>query len=748
MPKTSLRLSLNADTFPFLYRDAPRTVVVPGLDPNIRSPYYYGAPDNRDWGIPQMIFCENVLPISHGYLAAHVNQLAGIGLAVQAPLPNVPAGIGTLLYQDLANAASGNLVNYVSGASYAQQGFQLTKTAVTTAWDCSAYGLNAIVNKAFVSGSPGQTNVNMMLSLIATDPSPVGAVLTAPYSLEVTSTGTIHIFEGGVDLGVFGTGYVTGDSFVISYDGVHVKYIQASFGILRIVSVAANQVLFGLWSIFNTGGIWNSMKYNVTMPFDRIITLRDSKENTAYFSPAGGASAFLDPSSVGSTWVLQNPYTSNAEAVTSSTVNGVTFILYARERLLNYTAGSGVPTITDVTTSLVLPSGTVFSQIRGMGTASNYNLIWTDITILWSSPSDPLNFNNVLNNGSGLQIPQDVRGQIVAILPCAGGAIVYTRHNAVAMQFTNNAAAPFIFRGIANAGGIADPSQVASLGSDLYHYTYGSGGLQKVSLQQAVAVFPEVTDFLTSGWYETYDYVNHKVNSVQLGSYLSTKLTYIGDRYLVISYGQSAGIFNYALVYDTASLRWGKIKFDHLDCFEYRPPNYKLQGIQITNWPGTVQQFGNMNYAEVYGNSAVYQNIAGVGVTENTFSPNKNLISFLQPDGTLYNVVCDYLGTNSTSVVIIGKIQHNRQKLTTLHQIEIETFDFSSVVPAVYTIMSMDGLNISEIRPYGAWGDYAADPLYKNWLGDAVAKTHQIVLEGSFQLTTMVIQVADHGRAV
>ena len=61
------KLSLNAATFPLLSSNASRSVCIPQLDGPARTPRtFMGSDDNIDYNIPQIIYCENVLPTRQG----------------------------------------------------------------------------------------------------------------------------------------------------------------------------------------------------------------------------------------------------------------------------------------------------------------------------------------------------------------------------------------------------------------------------------------------------------------------------------------------------------------------------------------------------------------------------------------------------------------------------------------------------------------------------------------------------------
>ena len=73
MAKQRFAAALNAANFPFVSSFQQRTVVQPGADNAVRSggaTGFYGTIESADWGIPQLLYCENVLPTAEGYTTA------------------------------------------------------------------------------------------------------------------------------------------------------------------------------------------------------------------------------------------------------------------------------------------------------------------------------------------------------------------------------------------------------------------------------------------------------------------------------------------------------------------------------------------------------------------------------------------------------------------------------------------------------------------------------------------------------
>jgi hypothetical protein len=542
MSKDILRIALNAERFPFLFRDAQRAAVLPGLDMNLRNASYPGMAENIDWSVPQLLYCENVMPIARGLVST---QLAH----------------------------------------------------------------------------------------------------------------TIDAFAPPV------------------------------------------------------------------VDFDQAITVRDANENNTLMVPAGGKNYLLDINT--GDWSSVLPFSATGKLITRAYVQGRSFVFYEKEALFEW---NGL-TLINRTSSLVLPAGVTITDIRGIGGASNYLLLFDDIQIFWSSPSDALNFDRALNNGSGFQIPQDLRGRISAILPVSGGAIIYTIRNAVAAVFTNNAAAPFAFRGISNSGGIASYEQVAYDADEKIQYVWGSGGLQKVALQNAEEVFPEVADFLTSGVYESFNDATNLVEQTELGSYLSVKLTFVSQRFLVISYGASVNVYTFALIFDTSLQRWGKIRVDHVDAFTYPYPNI----------------LGDLTYAQLQTDiSGLTGSIASLGIGILSISPPRKSIGFLKKDGSIDVLAIDYRVRDATGTALIGQIQHNRNKMTTLHAVEVEGLDDRAIAPYVYDIISLNGKDIYEVRELTA---YEVSASYRKYLGSGVGKNHCILFKGTFQMTGLLTEISKHGNS-
>jgi hypothetical protein len=70
MAQEVFKALLNAAVFPFASRFAHQSVLIPALDQNVKTPQaFYGEVSSADFGVPQLIYAENVMPAGEGLIA-------------------------------------------------------------------------------------------------------------------------------------------------------------------------------------------------------------------------------------------------------------------------------------------------------------------------------------------------------------------------------------------------------------------------------------------------------------------------------------------------------------------------------------------------------------------------------------------------------------------------------------------------------------------------------------------------------
>lgn len=461
--------------------------------------------------------------------------------------------------------------------------------------------------------------------------------------------------------------------------------------------------------------------------FDQVITLRDSDENNFLFCPAGGAN-YIYRGNTGA-WVSTNPISAAGKQVSRAYVNGRTFICYEGLGIYEYDTG------TNTFNKLTL-TGLADSDVSGIGSSSNYLIAFGGLTIYWSSLINPLDFTPSLLTGAGFAIPQDVKANITTVIGTAGGFIIYTAKNAVAAVYTNNIRAPFSFKEVNNAGGITSYEQVTSDQSAGPQFAWTTGGLQKITTQGSTSLSAEVNDFLAGGLYEYWDPVSKQIIPQRGGgTEFSVKVTYIGSRFLIISYSvDNSSTYQYALVFDVILERWGKLRFDHSDCFSYPYPNV----------------FGDLTYGDLSGTT--YEQLGDVtyeGLSEGLYSdpPSKKTVAFLRGDGSVHLLLMAFDKPEAQQgVAILGKFQLLRARMLTLQTLDIEGAHSNpdSIQPplSAHLLTSIDGKNLSWVDPMVL---LKSTPGLQRFARRRTGLNVSIALEGTFVLTTYMLEVTADG---
>lgn len=412
---------------------------------------------------------------------------------------------------------------------------------------------------------------------------------------------------------------------------------------------------FYMHNVVPTGQGYQSIGYDnrlVGIPaatdFDTCLSLSYTAPNNAkvLFSPSSGKNYIYD-GSVGA-WASISPITGTVGAttlVTVAEVSGTTYIYYE---------GIGCFTYDTATKTMVaVPlTGLVAASIKGIVAANGYLIAFSDTDVAWSSTSNPTDFVPSLITGAGGGSVQFTNGIINFCLPISGGFMLYCEKNTVSATYTGNVRFPYIFADVIASGGCDSPEKVSWQSNLSVHYAYTTSGVQELSKASASgASYPEITDFLSQQLFEDFDEVTLALTVEYLSSQLNVKVTAVGDRFIVFSYGKDvdAPDYSHAIVLDAALKRWGKLKITHRKCFEWQTPN----------------AYGDISYDDLAAFSyddlafTTYDDLAfGINVPER---PKKDL-AFMQGDGKVVTVNFDFGGATANGVLMLGKFQFQRNK--------------------------------------------------------------------------------------
>lgn len=431
--------------------------------------------------------------------------------------------------------------------------------------------------------------------------------------------------------------------------------------------------------------------------FSNVFYLLDILDNRVLFSHHDDGRNFVLLAGT-TTWLeTTNLPATVGSMVTTATLQGQTYIYF-------YGVGCYMYNVATNTLVPIVLTGITLNTTRGITNSSGYMIVWSANSIAWSSTvpralsTDPIDFVPSLITGAGGGQVESARGSITLCVTHYLGVIIYTEDNAVAAVFSGNATYPFNFRVIVGAGGIADQTLISAEAAGGNHYAYTTVGLQLVGISQATAVYPEVTDFISARYFEDFNENSNLIESTYLNNPMVKRLNFIADRYLAISYGVQS--LTHTLVYDIRYKRLGKLKTPHVYCFEFK---YRVSEL---------------------GDTA------------------RRSIGFIDFNGAIKSVNFTLSDVTRNGVIILGKFQLTRARLTTLDEVTFESVfprDFATAGTFnVYDCISLDGKNL--LAPVlGYVSQAAGGTVTYSFRGTGI--NHSLICVGAFELQTFVLKL-------
>lgn len=503
----------------------------------------------------------------------------------------------------------------------------------------------------------------------------------------------------------------------------------------------------------------------VNTDFDQAFYIREGDENQILFSPAQGQNyrylaGVWDDDPLAAKWAGEVPALYLADAstntpqtaeVTRAYVDGRTFLCYSRIALSQNADGSTVDKEGSIyhwnsgtaqfdreqpgdASGLIRNLDVDIGQIDLIASSNGYLIVVSELTVFWA-PFNGTAFDfeiyaNGAVTGAGNQIPEDVKGPIKAVVPVSGGFIIFTDKNAVGASYnSSNFASPWIFKEIPNAGGVQSYEQISVEGTLGAITAYTSGGLQKISLNNAENIHPDATDFLGGRLIERYNFGNQTLTKATATTEFFTKLTYVNSRFLLISYGTYPGVFSFALLYDAALQRWGKLRIVHRDCFTY-------QG-SIETVPLTYGMLGDVSYEEYP------ETYANATVTSSGITFPRQAVAFLLKTGEVKLAILDYRYKDETddsqACIILGRLQLSRAREMTIQTVEVEGLQAGGncfLAPSINgrTLESAVSLYLrQQVEDFAEFGELVA------------AKNFNLIIEGDFNLSSVLFEAQPDG---
>jgi hypothetical protein len=395
------------------------------------------------------------------------------------------------------------------------------------------------------------------------------------------------------------------------------------------------------------------------------------------------------------TWIqvpATTPVTGGAgfdyNSVTTGTVNGVTYVAYSNIAVFTY---NEVTNSLDQATLLGLNA----SEVIGVTSSSGYLIAYTDEALAWSSTILPTDFIPSQVTGAGGGNVADIQGDILFCTSNSLGILIYSVANVVAGTYSGNVQYPFKLREVANSKGGISLDLTAHEANSPQQFLFSKAGLQSLTAQAASTLLPEVTDFLAGRRFEDFNEVTkqYEITDLAAGATMLKKVKYVASRYLVVSYGVTS--FTHALVWDTSLQKAGKLRVDHTDVFEY------------------------------------------IGAQSEV---SKESMAFLLPTGEVK--VLDFSVTSeSTGVLILGKVQYSFTRLVNLLGVEVENVQQASDLETTAQI-SLDGKNFTNVE-----GTLSLEaPELREFKFKNIGKNVSLVFIGKFNFVTALVRYALAGR--
>lgn len=489
--------------------------------------------------------------------------------------------------------------------------------------------------------------------------------------------------------------------------------------------------------------------------FDQIFALRDADENTVLYSPSHGKNYIYDKAAgawssrtfadiFGSGVDTTSPNTPATARVSYAYVDGKTFVCYSR--LIRTDTAPAEPADASImvwnpATKQLDPAGALIAnldipigQIDGISSSNGYLLVYSGLTIYWAPFSgtafDFSIYANGAFTGAGFQIPEDIQAPITAVTSLPGGFVMFTSKNAIAANYhSQTISAPWAFRAIPDGGGVESYEQVTVEGSRGAVVAYTTTGVQRISLNSSEEVFPDLSDFIAGRHIERYDFGLQTLRQGSTSIDFYVKLSNIANRYTVFSYGTYPGVYSFALVYDIALKRWGKLRLVHRDCFYYS------FGVQTGDM--TYSMLGDVTYADM--GTLTYDSTTQ---QSNAIVAAQHGLAFLKRTGEV--VLADWgmnvRATEDEAVAVIGRIQLSRSANVQLNRVEAEGLSSGRLaIQPSYNgrdLQATEQLVVIESGP---------DYLLAGGMIDC--KNFNVIVEGTFNLSTLILEASATGRA-
>ena len=388
------------------------------------------------------------------------------------------------------------------------------------------------------------------------------------------------------------------------------------------------------------------------------------------------------------------------------------------------------------------------SSFSGIVGANNYLILYTPYALYYTIPdSIPGNIPDFTPSlgptGAATETPSVLRGLIEVCFPVADGFVMFTSTSIIAAYYSGNIRFPWSYRELENSAPIVSLDSVAVDRENYARYVNTTGGILKLAKSSATPMYPEATEFFSTGRYEYYDWPTHSILFRDTTEPVNIGVAYVGGRWLVLSYGERAeNIFTHAIIWDEHLKRWGKVAVHHVRAIEFfgvAPP-----GEEITNDPKTYQDLldAQWTYQYLIDAGLPYSIFGGANFPGNpTLGLQYKSLGFVTDNGIVQ--IIDFTvkpQEDPISVAMFGKIQLTRNHRFKITDVWSENFNLGQ--PTNYTnlniIATKDMRNTLKIVP--GWVRSAENQMVHHQFHGCEGANHILRYEGDFILSSIIVR--------
>lgn len=350
----------------------------------------------------------------------------------------------------------------------------------------------------------------------------------------------------------------------------------------------------------------------------------------------------------------------------------------------------------------VLTGVTGASMVAGCA-ALSYMILADGDTIYWSSPLNPLYFSPGgagSDYGAGSTKALGIQSPITYLVGTETGFYIFTEANVIQAVYSGNPDSPWNLQVVDNSSGALSLNYIIHQDTLQSTFYWSESGLALLGDGQCKYIASEITELLAGDLTEDYNPVSHSPDIFQAKVTYDLQLSFLGNRYLAISYGVADQQRTKILIYDTVLDVWFRLAFPHLALTELI--SVSSGGLIFDNWTDSF-----------WDTEITFSDMMDTTTNKQT---NTIAIGLLSPDGQIYRLSPVRVGVTYPGETVVPNqicledIRMSKSQMSELHEVCL-AFSYP-------TYPSTDGLapNADPIGPGQVWAKSIQSPTPRQFL--------------------------------